>query len=73
MVNLLLLRAARASLGSLEARVTALSADPDAVARTLAESARLRLWIEELRSGAPAIDVVEQLLGWLATETEVLE
>ncbi len=72
-VNLLLLRAARASLGSLEARVTALSADPDAVARTLAESARLRLWIEELRSGAPAIDVVEQLLGWLATETEVLE
>ncbi len=72
-VNLLLLRAARAALGSLEARVTAVADDPAAVAATLAESARLRLWIEELRSGEPAIETVEQLLGWLATETEVQE
>ena len=42
--------------------------EPDRLRAVLEQTARLRLWIEELRSGEPAIEVVEQLPDGLQDE-----
>lgn len=68
-VNLLLLRAATSALGELEVAARAAGDDPEAQRRALEETARLRLWKEDLQTGAPDVGTVEGLLAWLERES----